>query len=171
MKRRKDTIFVIIFFIVLTIAFKLMSETFARYSDVTNGVGMIPIAKWNFEEDNKVENIVINLLDNIDTTKLVDGKIAPGTKGDFQIKISNKNTEVAIEYDIKLDMSSVPSNLKITNPDIETGTLNYLEEKTLTFNWEWDYYVNNESDEEDTEYMGTELNIPITITGRQRINN
>lgn len=171
MKRKKNIIFVIIIFIILVFVIQSMIQSFARYSDIANSNGDIPIASWNFEEDNKNEEITINLLDNIDSTKLIDGKIAPGISGNFQLKVSNKNTDVSIEYNIEFDMNNVPSNLTITNPENGEGTLKYGEEKILTFDWKWEYYTNDSADKEDTEYIGNKLEIPVSITGRQIIDN
>lgn len=171
MRNKKDTIFLIFFLILLAISFKFMGDTFARYVDVYDGKTRTEVAAWAFEGDNLNEVININLLENTDSTKLINGRVAPGSSGTFKIKVSNKNSEVSIEYNIELDQSSIPSNLVITNPDIQKGTLKYGEEKDLTFNWEWQYYEDDLGDEEDTGYIGNDLILSFTVTGKQLINN
>ena len=85
---------------------------------------------------------------------MVDGKIAPGTRGSFQIIVDGTGSDVGIDYKIKFsNESSKPQNLKFYYNDTQYNSILDLEEdlsgtiaasdtnkeRTLTIDWEWQY--------------------------------
>lgn len=101
----------------------------------------------------------INLEDTIDNNTLINEKVAPGTKGEFEIIISSNED---LNYQIKFQSrNQKPANMKfyIKGQDERFNSLEELEEnlkgvikkytqKTIYINWEWSYESNN--DEQDT---------------------
>ncbi len=168
MKLKNNTL---ILFVLSLILLTFIMQSFAIYASNYDNLNLVSVAKWQFNEDNPYEKITINLDNSADLTNLSGGKIAPGSKGNFTIKVSNKTSDVAINYKIDILESNVPMNFHITNyEELKEGLLNYHEEKDLTFYWEWDYSSSLEMDEDDSLYMGKDLILNLAITGSQKIN-
>ncbi len=169
MRKEKNAIFILTLILIVIVALRLVSETYSRYiNDFYADGTSFNVATWKFEEDNPTKTIELNLLDTADHNKLVNGKAAPGTSGDFTVTVSNENSEVVIDYEITF--SEKPSNFTITADDsAETGRLNMGETKTVSFHWEWLYYTTDLADNQDTEVIGENMNMKMSITGRQVI--
>lgn len=103
----------------------------------------------------------VNLAQTIDNKTLVNEKIAPGTKGNFEIIIKAKEN---INYEITFESKNLkPSNLQfyiLENNrryntleelnDILKGNILENEEKKITIYWEWDYETNKQNNMQDT---------------------
>ena len=85
---------------------------------------------------------------------LTNGKIAPGTGGEFTINIDGTGTEVGIDYDVKFNNEqNKPTNIVFTYngqkynsltsmADAIKGTINANESNKkvkITIGWEWKY--------------------------------
>ena len=104
----------------------------------------------------------INLIDTIKSKTLVDEKIAPGIKGEFDIIIkTNKDTKYQIYF---ISQNEKPKNLefKIDKTEITTNRLEDLKEylhgnlkkgetKTITIKWNWNYENELEGNIQDTK--------------------
>ena len=104
----------------------------------------------------------INLNETIKKDTLINEKIAPGTKGEFEIIL---NTNEDLEYEIKFESNNKkPVNLVfyINGNKNEYNSLDELEKKlkgrikksktkNIHINWEWIYEVNKEKDIQDTK--------------------
>ena len=90
--------------------------TYAKYRTEVKGGGQVDIAKWSFKVDESSQKIeTIKLSDTVDETLLVNGKVAPGTKGEFTIDIDGTGTEVGINYDVKFaNETNKPTNFVYT---------------------------------------------------------
>lgn len=146
MKRRSLSLLII--FMLVGVISVLVVGTYAKYTGTVNKNGSATVAKWAFSSDNTSGNLTINLTETPDTTTLVDGAIAPGTSGTFDIVVANTNSEVGINYDIIFgSMTNVPTNLvfKIGGSVVDvttkkiTGTLPVGQSETISINWEWPY--------------------------------
>ena len=62
----------------------------------------IEAQKWAFASENQNPNFTVNidLPATVHTSTLVDGKIAPGTSGSFDIELSNLQSEVGVDFTI-----------------------------------------------------------------------
>lgn len=127
------------------------------------GQGTADIASWRFkvnENEEKIQNI--SLKSTINNSTLKDNKIAPGTSGDFQIKIDATGSEVGINYLLRFENESQkPTNLKFTYndetynsitelQDVLCGTINADEQdkvKVLQIGWFWEYETGNTEQE------------------------
>lgn len=153
--------------IALVLLIFLVGYTFAKYYSEIKGGGTGSIAKWSFVANNSKDTIqTISLVDSANQVSLVEGKIAPGTKGSFDIVIDATGSEVGVDYKVNVaEETNLPTNLlyKVTVDGETSDTYNSLTElaedklsgnlntvngeftKTITVEWEWPYETINEN--------------------------
>lgn len=178
MNKRKKRIGLIILLLLFGVTAGYVANTYAKYTAQVSGSGSATVAKWAFEEDNQNADFTIDIAGNIDASTLVDGKIAPGTNGSFNIELSNENSEVGVAFTIAFsNLQNVPKNLvfkqsgaviDLTSETI-TGKIAAGETLTVPVTWEWVYYTSDADDVEDTtdgEAANT-MTINASITGVQ----
>lgn len=173
-------IFAILLLLVMLVLMIIVG-TYAKYTTEVTGSDSTVVAKWAWQiNDNDVSKddteFSFNLFDTIQDTS--DGnnetdvkstKIAPGTKGAFEIKVENlsevnanynltlketKGQDVSnakIEYSIigtdeATDWTTALNTFNLTNTllDMETGS------KTITVYWRWAYSPSVAQDDADT---------------------
>lgn len=175
---KKKTLIVITIVVLLGVLVLFAENVLAKYISVLKANGEAKVAKWSFENDFKINgqsttNSKIQLQNTYNKESLVNGKIAPGTSGDFTIEIDATGSEVALEYMIKFEEKEgkevKPTNLKFsldegktyvsTLKDLETqmqGIINVNEEnkvKEYHILWQWAYETNpiDQNDQLDTQ--------------------
>lgn len=168
-------------------------QAYAKYFTKVKGQGLAEIATWSFKVNGEKEQVeTINLASTVNDETLVNNKIAPGTKGNFNIVIDTTDSDVGINYDISFsDEVNKPTNLKFIYEgeeyqsveelgDILSGTISANAnpvDKTKTFNigWEWKYETGldqnsiSQNDIIDTQ-NGTTLNnytFNVIVSGTQ----
>ncbi len=165
--------------------------TYAKYRTEVKGGGQVDIAKWSFKVDESSQKIeTIKLSDTVDETLLVNGKVAPGTKGEFTIDIDGTGTEVGINYDVKFaNETNKPTNFVYTYNGEKFNSLAKVAEKlkgsilandevktkTLTIGWQWDYETGegsteiNKNDVIDTQegIANLDYTFDVIVTGTQ----
>ena len=172
-------IFAILLLLVMLVLM-LIVGTYAKYTTKVEGSDSSVVAKWAWQiNDSDVSKsdteFAFNLFDTIKDT--ADGnnetdvkatKIAPGTKGSFEIKVENLS-EVNAYYNLTLNETKGQdvSNAKIEysiigtdeatdwTDDIETfnltdTSLNMNASKTVTLYWRWAYSTTESQDTADT---------------------
>lgn len=146
-------------------------STFAKYLSEYKTSASLEIARWSVNQEFLVNGESttsgnINLATTYDDSTLVDGKIAPGTSGDFEILVDGTGTETGINYEIKFDnvQGVKPSNLVFTYDgqvytNLETladglkGNIPANAENkilNLEIGWAWAYETSEEGDIQDT---------------------
>lgn len=163
-----------------------VANTYAKYtSKIEDNNGEATVAKWAFDTDNTQQEITVGLDGTYDATTLVNGKIAPGTQGQFNVALVNTNSEVGVDWTITLnDVANKPDNLKFykdssytteltPGTSTITGQLTAKDGTGLTvpIYWKWAYETdaiatNDPIDTEDGEAAET-LTIGVDITGVQ----
>lgn len=154
MKKSKKIVLLIISIVLIILSF-LGGQAYAKYMSKVTGQGTADIASWNFKVNEKEERIQnISLKSTINSSTLINNKVAPGTQGYFQIKIDATGSEVGVNYVLKFENESQkPTNLKFTYDNntynsinelqsVLTGTINANEEnkvKILEIGWFWNY--------------------------------
>lgn len=154
MTKKKKIISIIAIIIAIILSF-IGGQTFSKYVTEVRGDGTAQIATWDFKVNGQKEQVqTISLGSTYDETTLVDGKIAPGTRGSFQIIVDGTGSDVGIDYKIKFsNESSKPQNLKFYYDNTQYNSILDLEEdlsgtiaasdtnkeRTLTIDWEWQY--------------------------------
>lgn len=192
-KLLKKILIILILFMILFVAYKLINTYAVFYSE----------GKGKIVQENATWTIYVNEINissknsnqfNVDTFEIqenehvAEGKIAPNTTGSFYIIIDPKNTNVSIKYDIQLDQSKITTDrVKITSIEevktqnnliktgentytgviplssIEAGTTNKIK---LTINWENDEN-NNEKDTSIGTNANAKMSVPINVTVTQ----
>lgn len=190
MRKSKKIVLTIIAIIAIILSF-VGGHAYAKYMSRVTGKGTADIANWSFKVNEKEDKIqTISLKSTINNSTLLNNKIAPGTEGNFQIKLDATNTEVGINYAVKFENETKkPTNLKFTYEgktynsliDLQKdliGTINADEEnkeKTLTIGWNWLYQtgttaeeisVNDAIDTQEGKTI-TNYSFDIIVTGTQ----
>lgn len=176
-KDKKRKIFVIILLLLFGVTAGYIAFTYAKYAGSFTGSGSVQVAKWAFQEDNTSGNLNIEFDKSYSANTLVDGKIAPGTKGKFIIEISNEHTDVGVDYSISLNsITNAPTNLvftsgssNLTSGGTVTGTLTPGQTgETVEIAWEWPYETTG-GDTQDTQdgTAAETMSVNFNITGTQ----
>ena len=190
MKKSKKIVLLVIAIVAITLLF-VGGRAYAKYMARVTGQGTADIAAWSFKVNENEEKLqTISLKSTINNSSLVNNKIAPGTEGEFQIKLDATGSEVGINYVIKFENESQkPTNLKFTY-DGKTynslknlqqdliGTINANDEnkvKAITVGWNWKYETGNTAQEiasndlidtQDAKQMSN-YTFDIIVTGTQ----
>ncbi len=120
MKNRKRVIGVLVCIALISTMF-LAGYSFARYyKSIKIDTIKTSIARWNFNSKNTLANI-----------NLSNEKIAPGSNGQFEIEVDATDSEVAVEYEIKVENeTNIPRNMTFyTETKDENGNAVKTEEK------------------------------------------
>lgn len=190
MKKSKKIVLVSIALIGIILSF-MGGHTFAKYMSRVTGNGSAEIASWNFKvNENEEQMQTIELKSTINNKTLVNNKIAPGTEGNFQIKLDATDSDVGINYIVRFENESTkPTNLKFTYEgktynsitelgQVLTGIINANDEnkvKTIDIGWNWQYETGStleeiaKNDLEDTKNAKEISNYTfnILVTGTQ----
>ncbi len=192
---KKKIVLAVIVLVALIVSF-IGGQTYSKYITEVKGQGVAEVATWNFKVNGETENLkqVINLKSTVNNETLVNNKIAPGTKGNFAIKLDATGTEVGIKYDITAkNQVNKPTNLKFTsNGKIYDNLEQLLGEaggiinandpnkvKQIQIAWEWKYETGEnpsqigQNDKIDTQNGITAENFTfeIYVTGTQIMPN
>lgn len=170
----------------------LAITSYAKYITIINAEGRAQVAKWSFkvnESDNK--NIgEINLGRKSYTAETIaNGEIAPGTSGEFTIKVDATGTKTGVNYTIEFsNIQNKPTNLYFKIGEEKYYDFNKLSTalagkidandsqkvKEINIGWAWDYETENNgeistNDEIDTEDGKTAnlFSFDIAVTGTQ----
>ena len=151
---KKKVIIIIAILAAIILSF-IGGQTYSKYVTEVRGDGTAQIATWDFKVNGQKEEVqTISLGSTYDSSTLVNGKIAPGTEGNFQIKVDATGSDVGIDYKIKFsDETTKPANLKFYYQEVEynsvlelgdalSGTINADDEnklKTFDIKWKWNY--------------------------------
>ena len=151
---KKKAVIIIAILVAIVLSF-IGGETYSKYVTEVRGDGTAQIATWDFKVNGQKEEVqTISLGSTYDSSTLVNGKIAPGTEGNFQIKVDATGSDVGIDYKIKFsDETTKPANLKFYYQEVEynsilelgealSGTINADDEnksKTFDIKWKWNY--------------------------------
>ena len=123
MSKKKKILFAVVALIVVLFAL-IVGYTYSKYTDSKEVTGSAATASWSF--NGAISNTAsktttsISLAETISKDSIVQGKIAPGTSGSFQIIINAKGSEVDVDYDVLLKgaESKKPANLYFTCEDL-----------------------------------------------------
>lgn len=150
--------------------------TYARYMSQESGIGNADIANWSFQIAKNGESTkTVTLRNTVDKATLVNGRIAPGTSGKFEVTLDATGAEVGVDYTLAfLEEMNKPTNLVFTYNDKQyksltdigniKGTIELGNERTkkIVIKWTWLYQTGStdtekaKNDEIDTK-DGTSL--------------
>lgn len=184
MSKKKKIIIIVSVLLAILLSF-IGGKTFSKYLTQVKGEGVAEIASWDFKVNGKTDEVqTINLSSTFDNETLIGNKIAPGTKGSFNINLDATGSEVGINYKVTFDgETQKPTNLKFKYNDTSynsikelesalTGTINANDSektKTFTINWEWPFETGsntseiNQNDKIDTQEAQTISNYTFNV--------
>lgn len=171
---------VIVIISITLILLMLSYYSFSKLYIQNTGSGLGEIARWSF----KTENREIFLKDLTNEIGLANEKIAPGTKGNFDLVIDATGSEVSVDYEVNvLSETSLPENMKyyvkrennymsskysslheLAQTELKGNIpINGNQKIVITINWEWpyeteDFLETEEYDNSDWEY-GTKADL------------
>lgn len=97
----------------------------------------------------------LKLLETVDQKTLIKEKIAPGTKGNFEIILTSNDT---LNYKIYIrGKNEKPKNFVFEIQE-EQGKIEKGETKKVNVTWKWPYEINEKENDQDTK-DGTQLKI------------
>lgn len=153
-KEKNKKIIKILCAVILLMSLGMTGYTYAKYVTQEKGNGSADIATWSFriekDENEDVKNI--RLADTSNKETLLNGKIAPGTSGQFYLKINAVGSEVAVDYKVTFgNEKNKPDNIifkydgktysSLSEIDAIQGTMGLTDYKSqlIKVEWEWPY--------------------------------
>lgn len=160
-----------------------LGTTHSKYTNKISGNGETEIAKWYFSVNEATEEMAtIKLADTYDQSTLINGRIAPGTSGSFDLVIDATNSEVGVKYEVDFqNETNKPTNLKFTYGDQTFSDIAEYEQyftdtidaddsnktRTLTVNWEWPYESGDDETDTNEGLTALDYTFDIVVTGTQ----
>lgn len=167
----------------------LIVDTYSLFESNHITTSSIDIAKWQVKINDDVVNgssstFSVDSINWESNGYVLEGKVAPGVNGYFDIIIDPNDTDVSLKYDISFDFSNLQEEQFVINDVVEvngrtlvkTGENIYtgvilLEEikngivSTIRVDLSWiNDEANNEIDSSLANVYGTSLDIPVTVT-------
>ena len=153
-KEKNKKIIKILCAVLLLMTLGMTGYTYAKYFTQEKGNGSADIATWSFriEKDENEDVKTIRLADTSNKETLLNGKIAPGTSGQFYLKINAVGSEVAVDYKVTFgNEKNKPDNIifkydgktysSLSEIDAIQGTMGLTDYKgqLIKVEWEWPY--------------------------------
>ena len=136
-----------------------------------------PLRSGLLKQNEKTDTFSVDLKD--ESGKTTDGKIAPGSKGSFKIKVDGTGSEVALDYSaVFSNIQGKPSALKFYSDEYMTeiadlaaykgikgsiGATDADKVKEYTIYWQWPF-----NDASETVPETKAMSFDITVTGTQQ---
>ena len=149
---KKKTALVAALVIVGITALGLGAAVYAKYIASLQKTGTATVAKWDFEDENENSTLTCNITSTVVSGTVASGKIAPGTSGTCTFTLSNKDSEVAVDYTLKNNTNlnaNIPTNLQLSSDGTTWGALGDFTKSgtlaigdtgtTVTVYWQWPY--------------------------------
>jgi hypothetical protein len=164
----------------------VVQDAFGLFETNTTTTKDLEVGKWkiylNGEDISLTESITLDDFVYTNPQHVESGYFAPGSSAEFEIEIDASETDVAIDYDILVDASSLDSypNIEFSIIDMDTnqssvnnhftGTMNLTDASRvkrlkLSIDWEND----PDYDENDTSIIGQDIKFVIDVHFEQRI--
>ena len=190
-KKNSNSLKTVFLVIVVVGIISLIGFAFARYITQLNGNTEAQIARWDFKVTaGSSQNLNIDLSQTRyanDTNEVNREKVAPGTSGALVLNVDATNSQVSLKYDI--DITQIPENLifysdsNMTNAMYKEDGIIHLEgffdqganskTEARTLYWQWPIETGSTQNEIDindlldSNWVGTQPEISIQVTGRQ----
>ncbi len=192
--KKNSTMRVAVLLIALTLITScFVGGTFAKYISTGEGSDTVKVAKWSIKagdteiatQDGATTTVTFDLFNTIkdtdgaDEDDVVDGLIAPGTSGAFDLGITNAS-EVTAKYIVEYEITNnagVPLEFKVGSNDWTTNiaALNIAEDNaveleegatvsTQAVQWRWAYEQTPNADVADTKLGITTPDVTVTAT-------
>lgn len=134
---KNKRILIILSIILVFITIYIIRDTYGLFESKNTMIMDSGVAKWNVlingTDIKSGDNFIVDTV-NIDSSdNVLGGKIAPGTKGYFDIVINPTDTETSILYSITFDFSQVVGSITIDKiEELTSGNLIRTGENTYS---------------------------------------
>ena len=128
-KKNKGLNILIVLLLTITIvASSIGLYAWAKYTSSESGEATAQVAKWHFElkgngTEETEQGIKFPITRTDKNTTVANDRLAPGTFGQFDVIIDTTNTEVSYVYDIYIEITNCPTNLKFYANNVHTTEL------------------------------------------------
>ena len=181
----KKWLFVFALFCLLALV-TVVQDTFGLFETNSTASKDLEIGKWkiylNGEDISLTNSITLNDFIYTNPEHVEDGYFAPGSNAEYEIEIDASETDVAVDYDILIDTSSIEDypNISFQIIDMDTnqvttdnhfsGIMNLSDtnrKKSLKLILNW--IDNPDYDENDTTLVGNQLKFLIKVNFEQHV--
>lgn len=186
---KKRLWFIVIIFLLVSIY--LISNSYALFETNSGGAIEGDVGKWIIKLNDNLISGATPTTFNIDSFQYTenihtdDGYISPGREGYFDIVLDPTGTQVAVKYDISLNLSNFYSDNISLNVSVSDGqdiiktaentysgvfSLNDIENevvKTLRIGITWIDDVNYDADDTQLGLAGGSISIPVSVSASQ----
>jgi len=195
MKKNKinnKTLLIVLTIILVFLTSYIIVNTFAIYEESVTTKAGERLAKWDITINNttmgtNTNTFSLSSLAWTPSSRVKEGKVAPGMTGSFTIEIDPGDTEVSIKYDVTFDTSGLTNTaFRITSVlETEVGGLvrtgentysgiitlreiglGYTHQIVVNLAWVNDDY-NNDADSEWGKIQNNTVSIPVTVNLEQ----
>lgn len=172
------------------VAIYIVTSTYGLFESQTSLIVDEDIAKWEIlvNDTNIVTNntFTVDSINIVENDNVLDGKMAPGTLGYFDIEINPSLSDVSIRYDISFDFDDLLSDFTVedieeingnslirTDENVYTGYILLDDVKDGVTNTVRVYiqWANSDDNNEEDSVIGTttdnSISIPITVNVMQ----
>ena len=178
-----STLLIIFLIVVIMVTSSIGLYAWAKYTSLINGNATAQVAKWSFKlvdgvtETSDVIEFAFTRTDGYE--HVAEGRLAPGTFGEFEIGIDARGTETILEYVIEVELENKPTYLKFYKDEDKTEEIKVADDKfevkgfmsledvkeikTETIYWDWPY--ENGDDVTDTNDAGKLVTMQVSVTG------
>jgi len=181
----KKVLWIFALFSLLATIFAIQ-DTFSLFETNVTATKDLEVGRWkiylNGEDISLEETLSLDDFVYTNPTHIESGYFAPGSSAEFEIEIDASETDVAIDYDILVDASSLEPypNIDFSIIDMDTnqsasnnhftGIMNLTDASRvkrikISINWEND----SDYDENDTLLVGQEIKFMIDVHFSQHI--
>ena len=102
MSKKKKILLILAIISIVLISF-IGGKAYSKYVSEVRGDGLAKVATWSFKVNGQQEQVqTINLVSTCNNETLLNNKIAPGTSGSFNIIVDGTESDVGINYKVKL---------------------------------------------------------------------
>lgn len=190
MKKSKKILAIVAILLIALLAF-VGGQAYAKYFAQVQGKGVASVATWDFKiNGSNTEEQQIDLSSTCNDETLINNKIAPGTKGSFNIDVDGTGSEVGIDYKVTFkDEKDKPQNLKFVYNGVKYDSIEELNNKisgtidanasdkqrVINVEWQWEYETgvgatqisaNDLIDTQDAKAM-KDYTFVVAVTGTQ----
>lgn len=184
---KNKRILIILSIILVFITIYIIRDTYGLFESKNTMIMDSGVAKWNVlingTDIKSGDNFIVDTVNIGSSDNVLGGKIAPGTKGYFDIVINPTDTETSILYSITFDFSQVVGSITIDKIEeltsgnlIRTGentyskiiTLEEIENKVINTIRVYIKWNNIEENNEEDSKIGTIkdnfISIPVSVS-------
>lgn len=181
----------IVVIILIFVSIYLISSSYALFESDSNGLINSDIGEWTIKlndyliSDTSEVSFDVDNFQYAESTHTADDYIAPGRNGYFDVVLDPKGTQVAVKYDISLDMENTYADNISLNVNVSDGqdvvqtaentysgvfSLEDIENEetiTLRIGIEWLNHVNYDASDTQLGLTGGNISIPVTVNVTQ----